>query len=108
MGAQSTGAGALTALVLLGCGGEPEPLPPREIVSIAEPEGWTPVAPALDVYVDGERRRGIALMATGGALLGLGVAAVIVGSVRLVRHRRGSGQAGPVSLHPGRPGALAF
>ncbi len=52
MHVQGMGAGALMALVFLGCGTESQPLPPREIVSIAEPEGWAPVPPAQDVYVD--------------------------------------------------------
>lgn len=42
----------------------------------------------LDRYVDDERRRGVTLMATGGAVLGVGVAAVVVGAVLLARARR--------------------
>jgi hypothetical protein len=42
----------------------------------------------FDGYVADERRRGVALMASGGALLGVGVAAVVVGSLRLVRSGR--------------------
>lgn len=45
----------------------------------------------LQAYVVAEERRGIALVATGGALLGVGVATVVVGAVRLRRVARTQG-----------------
>jgi len=42
----------------------------------------------LDAYVSDEGRRGITLMAVGGAAASLGVAAIVVGTVTLVRGRR--------------------
>ncbi|MEM9458645.1 MAG: hypothetical protein AAGF11_31000 [Myxococcota bacterium] len=56
-------------------------------------------AAALDDYVDGERRRGVGLMASGGAVLGLGVAAVVVGSLRLARGPAAVGS-GSRARHP--------
>ncbi len=52
----------------------------------------------FDAYVADERRRGTILMATGGAALGLGVAATVVGAIRLARHRKPA--AGDVVLVP--------
>lgn len=42
----------LVTLSLAACAPEPEPLPPREIVAIAEPTAWEIVPPAQDAYVD--------------------------------------------------------
>lgn len=55
------------------------------------PDDQAAITSALDVYVDGERGRGVGLMAAGGAVMGLGVAAVIVGSVQLAKGRSGRG-----------------
>lgn len=52
----------------------------------------------FDAYVADERRRGTILMATGGAALGLGIAAAVVGAIRLARHRGPA--AGDVAIVP--------
>lgn len=45
----------------------------------------------LDGYVHDERRRGVTLMAAGGAVLGVGVATLVVGGIRLLRPGRSAG-----------------
>jgi hypothetical protein len=54
----------------------------------------------LAAYVADEKRRGIALMATGGALIGVGLAGVIVGSLRLARPNRPRGPSAAVRMAP--------
>ncbi|MCA9655078.1 MAG: hypothetical protein KC501_34495 [Myxococcales bacterium] len=91
------GAAAVTGAVLLAVG---LPLRARaddyrsEVLGSPEylqrgPQDRAAIEAALGSYVDDERRRGVALMASGGAVLGLGVAAVIVGSIQLARARPG-------------------
>jgi hypothetical protein len=51
-------------------------------------------------YVADEKRRGIGLMVTGGSLIGVGLAGVIVGSLRLVRSARPRGTSAAMRVAP--------
>ncbi|MEM9456197.1 MAG: hypothetical protein AAGF11_18595 [Myxococcota bacterium] len=90
------GAVAATGAVLLGVGiplrGRSEQYRTDTLASpgyMELPEADQQVATEyLDRYVDDERRRGVTLMATGGAVLGVGVAAVVVGAITLARAKR--------------------
>ena len=109
------GAVAATGAILLGVGvplrGQSEQYRTDTLASpeyLALPEADQQVATEyLDRYVDDERRRGVTLMATGGAVLGVGVAAVVVGAVTLVRAKR-STPGSNAARDPGdRPGPIS-
>ncbi|MCA9711129.1 MAG: hypothetical protein KDK70_35130 [Myxococcales bacterium] len=102
-----SGAGTMLA-VLLGVGAPVRGRAEGYRTDTMASEAFTALTPSdqqlatefLDAYVDDERRRGVALMAAGGAALGVGVAAVVVGSIRLARGRRGATTAESARLHP--------
>lgn len=73
--------GGIAALIV---GSRFGPRATDQVTSAGDP---TSVPPGSD-FIDAERRKGTAWMATGGALAAVGVAALVVGIVRVVRDRK--------------------